>query len=124
MEKGVVYVKFFVYSALAFFISACLHRHPIQVLEFKAKPVLNTIIRDLNFFPNNGERFRLSELENKKAVVIIMRERDCPISEKYGPRLARLEKKYSPLGIQFIYNYVGQLEPVKKWQKRFRAVWI
>ena len=69
------------------------------------------IIRDLSFFPMNGERFRLSELEKKvKAVVIFMRERNCPISEKYGSRIAHLEKQYSKKGIKFIYNYVGQVK--------------
>ena len=38
-----------------------------------------------------------------------MREKDCPISEKYGFRIAQLEKKYSKEGILFIYNYVGQI---------------
>ena len=112
-----VFVNFFVSGALAFFIISCIHNHPVQVSNFKARPVLNTYIRDLSFFPSNRERFRLSELKDKKAIVIIMRERDCPISEKYGPRLARLEKKYSPLGIQFIYNYVGRLDPVKNGKK-------
>ena len=57
----------------------------------------------------NGQRFRLSELKDIKAIVIVMREKDCPISEKYGPRLVRFEKKYSQKGILFIYNYVGQV---------------
>ena len=83
---------------------------------------MNTIIKDLHFFPINGYRFRLSELKHAKAIVIIMRERDCPISEKYGPRLARLEEKYSKLGIKFIYNYVGEVDSLqngKKDLKRF-----
>ena len=73
------------------------------------KPYLNQIVKDLSFFPINGSRFRLSELKDIKAIVIIMREKDCPISEKYGPRLIRLEKEYSNKGIKFIYNYVGQV---------------
>ena len=71
----------------------------------KEKSYLNQIIKDLSFFPINDLHFRLSDLKNKKAIVIIMRERDCPISEKYGSRLVRLEKKYSKRGVQFIYNY-------------------
>ena len=78
--------------------------------EIKSFPSLNQIIRDLSFFPINGERFCLSELKNIKAIVFFMRERDCPISEKYGPRIARLEREYSKKGIRFIYNYVGQVK--------------
>ena len=81
--------------------------------ETKSSSSLNQIIRDLSFFPVNGERFRLSELKDIKAIVFFMRERDCPISEKYGPRIARLERKYSKQGIQFIYNYVGQVRKDK-----------
>ena len=46
-----------------------------------------------------------------------MRERGCPISEKYGSRLAHMESKYSKLGIQFIYNYVGQLDSFNNGRK-------
>lgn len=104
--------------------NSCVHYFAKQSshLPKTSSKVLNTSIRDLPFFPINGSRFRLSELKNVKAIVIIMRERDCPISEKYGPRIARLEKKYSNLGIKFIYNYVGQLKPIengKKDLKRF-----
>ena len=72
--------------------------------------ILNKTVKDLNFFPINGLRFRLSEIKETKAIVIFMREKDCPISEKYGPRIAQLEKKYSQKGIRFIYNYVGQIK--------------
>ena len=79
--------------------------HEEQKTEFS----LYRIVEDLHFFPINALRFRLSELQNIKAIVIFMREKDCPISEKYGPRIAALEKQYSKKGIQFIYNYVGQV---------------
>ena len=72
---------------------------------------LNKVVADLSFTPLNGRPFRLSELSKDiKAVVIVMRERDCPISEKYAPRLSRLEKTYSEKGVKFIYNYVGQVK--------------
>ena len=66
------------------------------------------IIRDLSFFPVNGFRFRLSELEDRKAIVIAMRDPGCPLSKKSGAILAELEEKYSKKGVQFIYNYLGR----------------
>ena len=83
----------------------------------KQSPSIDYTVRDLTFFPINGERFRLSELTDKKAVVLIMRDRDCPTSGKYGPLLARLETQYSKLGIQFIYIYVGQLDSLSHGKK-------
>lgn len=87
------------------------------------KSLLNQVIDDLSFFPINGERFRLSELKGIKAIVIVMREKDCPISEKYGPRIARIEKQHSSRGIKFIFNYVGQVRQdwsAKEDLKRFK----
>ena len=85
--------------------------------------ILNKTLKDLSFFPINGLRFRLSEIKETKAIVIFMREKDCPISEKYGPRIAQLEKKYSQKGIRFIYNYVGQIKAKENAEmdlKKFR----
>ena len=79
------------------------------VTQEKKGSALHRIVGDLSFAPINGPAFQLSALKKPKAIVIIMREKDCPISEKYGPRLARLEEKYAKQGIQFIYNYVGQV---------------
>ena len=83
--------------------------HSVPAIQEKQTSSLNRIVEDLSFSPINSPGFRLSELKEPKAIVIVMREKDCPISEKYGPRLARLEEKYSKQGIEFIYNYVGQV---------------
>ena len=80
-----------------------------SVNQEKKGSALHRVVGDLSFSPINGPAFQLSALQKPKAIVIVMREKDCPISEKYGPRLARLEKKYAQQGIQFIYNYVGQV---------------
>ena len=114
---------------ILFFFSSCIHyigrnksRDNHSSIYRNKDSSLNKIIRDLSFFPINGLRFRLSELKDKKAIVIFMRERDCPISEKYGPRIAGLERQYSKKGVQFIYNYVGRVrknESAKQDLKRF-----
>ncbi|MCY4512606.1 MAG: redoxin domain-containing protein [Bdellovibrionales bacterium] len=85
----------------------------------KSNPKFGGGVRDLSFFPINGTRFRLSELQKEgvKAVVIIMREKDCPISEKYASYLIRLEEEYRKKGIKFIYNYVGQIDKRKNAEK-------
>ncbi|MCZ0932862.1 MAG: redoxin family protein [Oligoflexia bacterium] len=90
------------------FVVSCIHRLPSPFLE-ESQSVINKQIRDITFWPLNGLSFRLSELKERKAFVIVMREKDCPISEKYGGRLKAMEEEYSKKGIQFIYVYVGQV---------------
>ena len=78
---------------------------------------LNTILKAGFLTPIKGLPFKLSELRDAKALVIVMRERACPISEKYGPRLVQLEEDYSKKGVKFIYNYVGQVRARKNAKK-------
>ena len=77
----------------------------------------NTILKSSSLTPIKGPPFKLSELKNAKALVIVMRERGCPISEKYGPRLVQLEEDYSKKEVKFIYNYVGQVRAEKNAKK-------
>lgn len=104
------------------FWPSCIHFSSIQYKNYhnstkQSKSVLNKTIKDLSFFPINGYRFRLSELKNIKAIVIVMRDRNCPTSDEHGSSLIRLEKKYSPLGVQFIYSYVGQKNSLQNGKK-------
>ena len=70
-----------------------------------------------SFSPINAPFLLMSDLKDSKALVIVMRERDCPISEKYGPRLAHLEEHYSKKNVKFIFVYVGQVRPEKNAKK-------
>ena len=97
------------------FIMSCVHHTNKYISSLSNKQNsyagLNHIIRNLNFFPINSERFRLSELKDLKATVIFMRDTDCPKQESLSPTIAQLEEKYSKQGILFIYNYVGIVKP-------------
>ena len=70
---------------------------------------LEAVIRDLPFFPINGERFRLSELKDLRAVVVAIRSKApgacASESKRAGLLLSRLEKNYTPQGVKFIYSY-------------------
>lgn len=99
----IVFISFVIISCMS-----CTSGKSVSRFSESKFSSLNRVIRDLSLFPINRNRFRLSEMKDKKAIVIFMRERDCPISEKYGPRIVRLEEEYSQRGIQFLYNYVGQ----------------
>ena len=80
-------------------------------------PKPSVTIKDIQFSPINAPSFQLANLKDFRAVVIAIRERDCPISEKYGPRLALIEEDYSKKGIKFIFIYVGQISPNQNAKK-------
>ena len=91
---------------LCFLSISCVHYY--EKMFFQNLSSTPNTIRDLSFFPVNGFRFRLSELENNKAVVIAIRNTNCPLSKKSGIVLTEIEKIYSKKGIKFIYVYVGK----------------
>jgi thiol-disulfide isomerase/thioredoxin len=53
--------------------------------------------------PISGKPFRLSELQPAKAIVIAFISTSCPLSKRYAPTLAKLEREYAERGVQFIF---------------------
>lgn len=65
-------------------------------------------LTDFRFQAIDGRKGRLSELlEEHEAVVIAVRNVACPVSQKYGPELARLEKEYAQQNVAFVYLNVS-----------------
>ena len=60
-------------------------------------------IDDLEFTPLDGEPRRLSQIDDAKAITIVLRDVGCPVSKRQGPALARLEKEYSSRGVAFLF---------------------
>jgi thiol-disulfide isomerase/thioredoxin len=58
---------------------------------------------DVGFTDTTGKAGKLSDFKEKKAVVILFTSTTCPISQKYAPTLARLEKTYREKGVAFIF---------------------
>jgi hypothetical protein len=62
------------------------------------------LAHDFAFRTLDGGRGRLTKLlETHRAVVIVMRTAECPVSQKYGHRLAELERTYGQRGVAFLY---------------------
>lgn len=60
-------------------------------------------VPDVAFKDINGKAGKLSDYKDKKAVVVAFTSTSCPISKKYSPALARLEKSYRDKGVAFIF---------------------
>src|SRR5688500_9265699 len=66
------------------------------------------VIGDLRFTDTRYLRRALSELGPRKAFVLVFTTTDCPLVGRYLPRLAELERRYRPLGVQFVAVNVGR----------------
>ena len=73
------------------------------------------LVADFSFRDVNGQRGRLSSLlEDHEAVVVFVRTTECPVSRRYGHRLARLEEEYGARGIAFAYLDVSPQDSDEK----------
>ena len=61
------------------------------------------LVADLEFAPVKGPKFSLSNCKSAQAVVIAFTSTSCPVTKRYAPTLAALEKEYSALGVKFIF---------------------
>ena len=60
-------------------------------------------VPDLAFVEQDGTTGQLSDYADREAVVIVARQTGCPVCERYGPRLARLEDEYGSRGVAFLF---------------------
>lgn len=56
----------------------------------------------MTFTTLDGKAHRLSELHVQKSVIIAMTSTTCPVSKRYAPSLARLEKELTAQGITLL----------------------
>ena len=61
------------------------------------------LIADLDFAPVSGKKFRLIQFKPAPAVVIAFTSTSCPVTKRYAPTLAALEKEYARRGVKFIF---------------------
>ncbi len=52
--------------------------------------------------PRDQSEVRLSDLKDKKAIVVVFLGTECPISNQFLPELAHLHKEYSERGVQLL----------------------
>lgn len=100
------------------FFSALLSLFPLAVfcVEPNAAPLqeapevqirsagLNRLLPDLSFTDLNGKSGSVGEsLKNARALVIAATSTSCPVSKKYLPTLATLEKTWGSRGVRFLF---------------------
>lgn len=70
---------------------------------------------DFRYRDVDGRSGRLSTLlAANRAVVVVLRTTECPVSRRYGHRIAELEREYADRGVAFLYLTVS---PQDTWEK-------
>ena len=68
-----------------------------------ADHLVDRLIPNMTLTDINGNKQRLSDLQKQRTIVIAFTNTSCPISKKYLPTLAALEKKYREQQVEFVF---------------------
>ncbi|MFV1988157.1 MAG: redoxin family protein [Gemmatimonadota bacterium] len=67
------------------------------------------LVAEFKYRDVEGKKGSLASLlDGNDALVIVMRTSECPVSKRYGTRLAELEKAYGDAGVQFVYLNISE----------------
>jgi peroxiredoxin len=64
---------------------------------------IGRMVPNLSLTDINDRKFSLSEYTDRQAIVIAFTNTTCPISKKYAPSLAAIERQYADRNVSFIY---------------------
>jgi thiol-disulfide isomerase/thioredoxin len=64
---------------------------------------IGTLIPDITLVDLDGKSRALSELTARRPTVVALVSPSCPVSKRYLPTLARLEKEYQTKGVAFLF---------------------
>src|SRR5207253_853711 len=60
-------------------------------------------VADFAFRDVDGRTGTLTELMGRRGLVLAIRDAECPVSTRYAPRLAEMEKEWGARGFAFAY---------------------
>ena len=60
-------------------------------------------VPDTRFTDIAGKPGVLSAIAGTRGAVVVVRDAECPVSQRYAPRLAEMEKAYGAKGFNFVY---------------------
>lgn len=86
--------------------NASLESSPLRESSQRISPDsvgLGRLVPDVEFTPIDGANFRLSALKSAAATVIAFTSTSCPVSKRYAPTLAALERTYAARGVKFVF---------------------
>lgn len=81
--------------------AASLQEWPMTLLPQESG--IGRLVADVSFTDITGKAGKLSDFKASKATVIAVTSATCPISRKFGPRLAELQKRFAARGVEFLF---------------------
>ena len=88
--------------ALCFFaaLAALAGRHmPACAQQPPSEAKLGAKMPNFTFKDDRGKAYRLYELENQKAIVIVFLSFECPVSRSYSEPLSEIAKEFGKFGV-------------------------
>lgn len=79
----------------------------VEIIE-PAQAGIGKKIVDVPFFELHGQPSSLHQLKGRKGTVIVVRDPECPVSLRYGPRISAMAGKYSAKGFSFAFIYLNE----------------
>lgn len=69
---------------------------------------IGTLIPDLEVHGADGKNHRLYAASGERGTVIVVRDPECPVSRRYGPRISKLARQYHAEGFRFVFIYPNE----------------
>ena len=95
-------------AALFLLLSSSNHIYAVPVKQGprpidSAEHGIGRWIPDIDFETIRGKKGKLSDFEEKKALVVAFTGASCPLSKRFAPDLAAIEKEYLKKGVGFVF---------------------
>jgi hypothetical protein len=73
-----------------------------------AEAGIGKLVPDLELQGIEGQNHRLYGPVGRRGTVIVVRDPDCPVSRRYGPRISKLARQFSDDGYGFVFIYPNE----------------
>lgn len=85
---------------------------------------IGAAIADIPFFELRGHSSSLHKIAGPKGTVLVVRDPECPVSRRYGPRISAMANSYSDKGFSFAFIYLNEHLDADRLQKDARDLQV
>jgi len=89
-----------------------------------ARAGIGKTIPDLAFDTIGGETVNLYTGAGRLGTLVLVRDSECPVSKRYGPRIAQLARRFADAGFAFVFIYPNEALSNKQLQEDAAALGV